>query len=61
MKSICLECNRMFECDYPKSWLRDFCPNCLREIEMENRADGERDERGDWEYHCKKDKEAEQK
>ena len=45
MKSICLECNRLFDCDYPNSWFRDFCPDCLKEIEDENRADGERDER----------------
>ena len=61
MIKVCLDCGKMFKCDYPDSWFRDICPDCLRDIIMEDRADGERDERGDWEYHYKKDKEAEEK
>lgn len=43
---ICLECGKMFNCDYDGSWVRDFCQDCLREVFEENKRDGERDERG---------------
>lgn len=47
MHKICLECGEMFNCGYPGSWARDFCPDCLKEIWGEDQRDGERDERGE--------------
>ena len=53
MKSICVECGRVFETDRT-SWLKDFCDECLREIAKENAWD-DREDRGDWEYHQRVD------
>ena len=58
--SICLECNRVFETQR-KTWLKDFCDDCLREIKREEQELwDEHEDCWDWEYHCRQDERGEE-